>query len=255
MLTVEHYARIRQLRRDGLTIRQIAQQLGHSSKTILKALEHSEPPPRVKPPTVATVLGPMQKVIDEILNADDTAPRKQRHTAMQIYRRLVAEHGYAGSYHPIQRYLKSRRLDRRPTFIPLDHRPGVRAEADFGHIYVDFPDGRKQVPVLMVTWSYSNAPFAIALPTERTEAILHGLVAAFEFFGCVPRDLWWDNPTTVAIHLFRGRNGPCTRGTWRWLRTTTSRRSFVCRRRRRRSRGSRTGSRIWSGCGPRPSRR
>jgi hypothetical protein len=61
------------------------------------------------------------------------------------------------------------------------------------------------VPVLIVTWSYSNAPFAIALPTERTEAILHGLVSAFAFFGCVPSELWWDNPKTVAIHLFRGR--------------------------------------------------
>ena len=205
MLTVEKYARIRQLHRDGLTVRQIAEQLGHSSKTILKALEHSEPPPRRPRSSPPPVFGPVQEVVDGILAADETAPRKQRHTAMQIYRRLVAEHGYAGSYDPIRRYLKSRRLDRRATFIPLDHRPGVRAEADFGHIYVDFPDGRKQVPVLMVTWSYSNAPFAIALPTERTEAILHGLVEAFAFFGGVPRELWWDNPTTVAIHVFRGR--------------------------------------------------
>ena len=37
MLTVDHFARIRQLRRDGLTIRQIADQLHHSPKTILKA--------------------------------------------------------------------------------------------------------------------------------------------------------------------------------------------------------------------------
>jgi transposase len=205
MLTVDHYARIRQLRRDGLTIREIADQLGHSSKTVHKALGQPEPPPRLPTPPVAPVFGPMRAIVDDILAADETAPRKQRHTGTQIYRRLVAEHGYAGSYDPIRRYLKARRLDRRETFIPLDHRPGVRAEADFGHIAVDFPDGRKSVPVLVVTWSYSNAPFAIALPTERTEAILHGLVEAFAFFGCVPKELWWDNPTTVAVHVFRGR--------------------------------------------------
>jgi transposase len=61
------------------------------------------------------------------------------------------------------------------------------------------------VPVLLVTWSYSHCPFALALPTERTEAILHGLVEAFAFFGCVPRELWWDNPRTVAPHLLVGR--------------------------------------------------
>src|SRR5262249_31955635 len=103
-------------------------------------------------------------------------------------------------------FVQARRRDGRETFIPLDHPPGHRAEADFGHIAVDFPDGRHQVPVLLVTWSYSNAPFAIALPTERTEAILHGLVEALAFFGCVPVELWWDNPKAVAIHLFRGRD-------------------------------------------------
>jgi hypothetical protein len=40
MLTVDHYARIRQLRRDGLTIREIAEQLHHSPKTILRALQN-----------------------------------------------------------------------------------------------------------------------------------------------------------------------------------------------------------------------
>ena len=206
MLTVDQFARIRQMRRDGLTIRQIADQLHHSPKTILKALANPESvPARASMPRLAPVFGPFRPFVDEILVADETAPCKQRHTATQIYRRLVAEKGYTGKYDQVRRYLRQRRLDRRETFIPLEHRPGVRAEADFGHIHVDFPQGRRAVPVLIVTWSYSNAPFAIALPTERTEAILHGLVEAFAFFACVPVELWWDNPKTVAIHLYQGR--------------------------------------------------
>ena len=206
MLTVDHYARIRQLYRDGLTIRQIAEQLHHSPKTILKALQNPEPmPASPSAPRTAPVFGPFHAFVDEVVAADETAPRKQRHSAAQIYRRLVADKGYTGKYDQVRRYLQKMRVDRRETFIPLEHRPGTRAEADFGHIHVDFPDGRRQVPVLIVTWSYSNAPFAIALPTERTEAILHGLVEAFAFFGCVPVELWWDNPKTVVIHLFQGR--------------------------------------------------
>ena len=91
------------------------------------------------------------------------------------------------------------------TFIPLGHPPGQRLEADFGHIHVDFPDGRRLVPFLVATWAYSNAPFVLALPFERTEAILHGMVAAFEFFGAVPREVWWDNPKTVATLILQGR--------------------------------------------------
>jgi hypothetical protein len=56
-----------------------------------------------------------------------------------------------------------------------------------------------------MTWGYSNCPFALALPTERTEAILHGMVEAFAFFGCVAHEVWWDNPKTVAPQLFVGR--------------------------------------------------
>jgi hypothetical protein len=98
------------------------------------------------------------------------------------------------------------RRDGRETFIPLAHEPGQRLECDFGHIHVDFPDGRRPVPVLVAAWAYSNDPFALARPTEGTEAILAGLVAAFEFFGRVPRALWWDNPPTVVSQLFRGRD-------------------------------------------------
>src|SRR5258705_7649077 len=45
----------------------------------------------------------------------------------------------------------------------------------------------------------------MALPFERTEAILQGMVAAFDFFGCVPREVWWDNPKTVATLILQGR--------------------------------------------------
>ena len=79
-------------------------------------------------------------------------------------------------------------------------------EFDFGEIQVDFPGGRHKVSVLIGTWAHSCAVFAIALPTQRTKAILHGLIAAFEHFGCVPKEVWWDNPKTVAVQIRRGRD-------------------------------------------------
>ena len=206
MLTVDDYAPIREARRDGASIRELAQRFRRSPKTILKVLSNAQPKPyTLAKPRPAPVFDVVRSIVDDILAQDQSAPTKQRHTATQIFRRLVAEHNYTGSYHPIQRHLQQRRRDRRETFVPLDHAPGHRLEADFGHIYADFPDGRRQVPVLVTTWSYSNCPFAIALPTERTEAVLHGLVEAFAFFGCVPRELWWDNPRTVVTHIGRGR--------------------------------------------------
>ncbi len=206
MRTVDDFARIRQLHRDGVSARRIARQLGVGRDTIRKALAHAEPTPYTRAvPRAAPVFGPFAALVDAILEQDRAAPRKQRHTASQIFRRLVNEHHYTGGYDQVRRHLQGRRLAARDTFVPLDHPPGHRCEADFGHVHVDFPDGRRLVPVLVMTWSYSNAPFAVALPTERTEAILHGMAEAFAFFGCVPAEVWWDNPTTVAIHIGRGR--------------------------------------------------
>jgi len=207
MLTVDDYGKIRRAFRDGMSIREIARAFGHSRRTIRAILAHPQPKPytRSQPPP-APILGPFHAVIDAILAQDEEAPPKQRHTAMQVFRRLRGDHGYTGSYDQVRRYIGRRRRDHRETFIPLAHDPGQRLECDFGHIHVDFPDGRRLVPVLIAAWAYSNYGFALALPTERTEAILHGLVEAFTFFGCVPHEVWWDNPTTVVAQIFTGRD-------------------------------------------------
>lgn len=206
MLTVEEYGRLRRAARDGMGIRALARTFHHSRHKIRQVLR--EPQPRrytrsTDPP--APRLGPFHALIEGILKADEAAPPKQRHTAKQLYRRLRDEYGYPGGYDAVRRYVGKNRRRQRETFIPLDHDPGQRLECDFGHIYVDFPDGRRQVPVLLAVWANSYCPFAIALPTERTEAILHGMAEAFAFFGCVPREVWWDNPKTVVSAIFKGR--------------------------------------------------
>jgi transposase len=206
MLTVDDYGKIRRAHRDGMSIRAIARTFGHSRRKVREVLNEAQPRPYTRsklPP--APVLGSFHTAIDAILAADEQAPPKQRHTAMQVYRRLRDEHGYPGSYDQVRRYIGRSRREHRETFIPLAHDPGQRLEADFGHIHVDFPEGRRLVPVLITAWSFSNYPFAMAMPTERTEAILAGLVEAFSFFGCIPHEVWWDNPKTVVNKIFQGR--------------------------------------------------
>jgi transposase len=204
VLKVDDYGAIRRARRDGKSIRQIAREFDHSRNTIRKALKYPEPNPSARN-RLAPKLGPFYEIIDQILLDDETAPPKQRHTAAQVLRRLRDEHDYCGGYAQVQRYLLKHHRGKQETFIPLGHLPGQRLEADFGHIQVDFPDGRRLVPFLVTTWAYSNCPFVLALPFERTEAILEGMVRAFEFFGCVPKEVWWDNPKTVATSILLGR--------------------------------------------------
>jgi transposase len=206
MLTVEDYGRIRIAHRDGMSIRQIARRFHHSRRKVRQVLEESEPRPYTLPQErPAPQLGPYKGLIEQILEEDRQAPRKQQHTAAKLYRRLRDEHGYQGGYDQVRRYVGKLGRAQRETFIPLTHPPGRRLEADFGHIYVDFPQGREQVSVLLLTWSHSGCRFAVVLPSEQTEAILAGMVQGLEFFGCVPWEVWWDNPTTVATAILQGR--------------------------------------------------
>jgi len=211
MLTVDDYGRIRRAHRDGMSIRAIARMLHHSRRKIRQVLSEPEPKPytRVKEP-LCPVLGPYQAIINEILKQDDqsNAPRKQRHTAAKIYRRLKEEHTYQGSYIQIRRFVREHKRGEyriSGTFIPLNHDPGQRLECDFGHVVIQFPEGRRQVPVLQVVWSFSGHRFSIGLPSEKVEAILEGMVQAFEFFACVAKEVWWDNPKTVALKILKGR--------------------------------------------------
>jgi transposase len=163
-------------------IREIARQFHHSRQKVREVLRGAGQPRsyRKRKRQSAPKLGPFYDLIRQILAEDESAPPKQRHTAVRIFERLRDEHAYRGGFDSVRRFVKMHRTEKRETFIPLDHDPGQRLEADFGKIYVDFPDGRRQVSVLILVWSYSNAPFAVALPTERTEAILEGMVQAFE---------------------------------------------------------------------------
>jgi transposase len=207
MLQVDHFLQIRLLHRDGLSIRAIAKRLSHSRATVRKALRTATPLPYTRTsPAACPKLGEFIGLIEQILTEDQSAPRKQRHTSARIFQRLRDEHGYKGGYDQVRRFVSSRRKKERETHLLLDHPPGGRLECDFGHIHVDFPDGRRAVPVLLAVWSYSHYAFAIALPDETTGSILHGTVCALEFFGCVPAELWWDNPKTVAPAILRGRD-------------------------------------------------
>jgi hypothetical protein len=63
---------------------------------------------------------------------------------------------------------------------------------------------RREVALFCMRAKASKVPFVIALPTERLEALLAGHVAAFEFFGGVFGEVWYDNPKTAVTKILAG---------------------------------------------------
>ena len=74
----------------GKSIREIRRDTGHHRKTIRKALCGEEPKYRRKKRVKCAVMDAVAGVVKQWLREDRSRPKKQRHTAHRIYRRLVA---------------------------------------------------------------------------------------------------------------------------------------------------------------------
>jgi transposase len=199
MFAVEVYAAVRHfVFVEGNSQRAAARVFGLSRETISKMCRFSLPPgyTRVKP-VAKPKLGALLPVIDAILEADGTAPVKQRHTAKRIFERLRDEHGYAGGQTVVKDHVRIARGRLRETFVPLAHPPG-HAQVDFGEAVGVIGGVRQKIHFFCMDLPHSDACFVKAYPAETTEAFLDGHVSAFTFFGGVPLSILYDN-TAIAV--------------------------------------------------------
>lgn len=94
----------------GVSWRRMAREVGVSRRPVGRYAELEDCSP--KPPEHAKAKSkpdPFKPVIDKWLESDRLMPRRQRHTAMRVWRRPRDEHGHGGSYRLVQRYVRQRK--------------------------------------------------------------------------------------------------------------------------------------------------
>ncbi len=194
--------RIRKLDQDGISGRQISQQLGISRSTVAKYLAEEDyspkPPPRHTRPGGSVITGHEQTIIDW-LEKDKKFPRKQRHTAQRVFQRLLDVQGYEGTYSPVQRFIKRHRQAAQTAengYLKLEWDPGT-VQVDFGQAEAFINGEQRTVHVLVVTYPFSNMRFAQAYRGETAECVCHGLRTIFEHVGSAPRQMIFDNATGI----------------------------------------------------------
>ena len=93
--------------------------------TLEKILTHDEPPGyQRQKPRRQSKLEPFLPIIEQILQDDQQAPKKQRHTAQRIFDRLRMEHGYDGGYTLVKEAVRNWKQSHKEVFLPLSHPPG-----------------------------------------------------------------------------------------------------------------------------------
>jgi len=123
-------------------------------------------------------------------------------SAQRIWQDLVAEHGFAGGYDSVKRFV--RRLGGSPAapFRRMECGPGEEAQVDFGAgAPVVGPGGkRRKTHVFRIVLSHSRKAYSEATFTQTTEDFLGALENAFAHFGGVPRTLVIDNLKAAVAH-------------------------------------------------------
>src|SRR5262245_7172024 len=232
LLTMAISETIRTLHRRGWSQRRIADQLGVHRETVARHLRPPEPGPKpanaptgsdpvagapkpaiappgpegvdgtpdpadapIGPGAVPPPRGPGRLSGCEPWRGLITAMAGRGLSAQRIYQDLVADHGYAGSYYAVRRFVHRLEQAHELPFRRIECDPGDEAQVDFGiGAPVVGPDGRRRkTHVLRVVLSHSRKGYSEVVARQTTDDFLRGLEGAFRHFGGVPRRLVLDN--------------------------------------------------------------
>ena len=197
---------IKKMRKKGYSIREISRITEWSRQTVRRHLDAPAEPPSysLARPRPSPVMDPFLGVVRQWLREDEDAPPKQRHTARRVYDRLVEEYGFTGAEVTVRKAVAGLRGKRIEAYVPLEAPWGRIAQVDFAGAVVTIQGKRTEIALFCMRAKASKVPFVLALPSEKLEALLAGHVEAFEFFGGVFDEIWYDNPKTAVTKILSG---------------------------------------------------
>jgi transposase len=207
---VELFEQIRREYEHGAgTIRAVSKKLSVHRRLVRQALSSAVPPERRKPEREQPRLGPVKEFIDGILESDQRAPRKQRHTAHRIYIRIRQEKPEAAvSESSVRRYVcwKKRQLGigAKEIYIAQSYAFGEEAQVDWYEAYANFSGDEQKVYVFCMRSMASGAAFHCAYLHATQQAFLEAHESAFAWFGGVFARLRYDNLKAAVKRVIRG---------------------------------------------------
>ena len=201
----------REFRDQDVSIRELAARHGVHRRTVRAALADAVPPQRKTPVRRSPALGAYQDTVRAWLIEDQSAPRKQRHTARRIWQRLIEEEGgvmaESSVRHLVARLRRELNSGRSLVSVPQTHPEGREAEVDFGEFYAVIAGVMTKLWMFVLRLSHSGRAVHVAYANQASESFLDGHVRAFEALGGVPTGMIrYDNLTPAVIRVLLGRD-------------------------------------------------
>jgi len=207
---VELFEEIRREYEFGVgTIAGVANKLRVHRRMVREAVGSALPKPRKRTERPRWKMGVAAAFVDQILEADRKAPRKQRHTAHRIWERIRAEMPECQMCErTVRQYVRGRKVKLglvvHDTFVPQSYTWGVEAQVDWYEAYADLSGERTKLQVFSMRSMASGAAFHCAYLHSTQQAFLEAHELAFAYFGGVFGKLRYDNLTSAVKKILRG---------------------------------------------------
>ena len=160
---VELFEEIRREYEFGIgTIQGVARKLGVHRRMVREAVHRAVPAQRKKTECPRTKMIPAVAFIDAILQEDRKLPRKQRHTARRIWKRIREEvPSCTAVERTVWQYVEQRKqelgLSVREVFVPQSYPWGAEGQVDWYEAYADLGGERVKLQVLSIRSMASGA--------------------------------------------------------------------------------------------------
>lgn len=190
------------------TIKGVAEKFGVHRRMVRQALKGALPPERKVGARESPKVGQVKEFIDEILGQDRRMPRKQRHSATRIYKRIKQELGTAIGKSTVSRYVRAYKtkigLIKAEVFVPQSYEWGQEAQVDWYEAYVEMGGERVKVQVFAMRSMASGGAYHRAYPRATQQAFFEGHQLAFNYFGGIFHHCRYDNLSSAVRKILRG---------------------------------------------------
>ena len=191
VITKEVFVEIQLLKKHGLSLRQIAKEVGCAVNTVRRQLATSEMQTyqrKVKRPTKLAAF-------EAYLRARQEAANPLSIPATVLLRE-IAERGYAGGQTQLRLFLRTLKPTTAPEpLLRFETEPGEQLQVD----WVEFRKGAKPLYAFCATLGYSRASYVEFVSDMKVQTLVSCHEHAFESFGGVPRRVLYDNMKTVVL--------------------------------------------------------